>query len=185
MKNFFNFKSILTISVLFLLTSCGNTSTEKLKIENKKIKAYSSNLLEKFENLQFEYDNLKIHNQELKDWSTALVSQYGNSVWFFSEYEKPLPQESVKEATPQILINKLNKLFVKAGDPEVIIDKITDNAIHVSISDEAKLSQNLGTAGAASYINSVVYTLTSIESIKCVNFNFKEDGHAFPGKYCQ
>lgn len=182
-------KSILVlVSAVFLLTGCGNPPAgdlEKLKQENNKLKEYNKQIVEKFESLQYDYDNLKIHNQELQDWSSELVTLYGSSIWFFSEYDKPLPQERVREATPQTLIDKLNKLFAESGIPEAIIEKITDDTIYVSISDETKLSQNLGTSGAASYINSVVFTLTSIKSIKCVNFNFKEVGHAFPGKYCR
>lgn len=175
----------LIISVVFMFTGCGNKNNKELEIENKQLQTANNAVLKKLEESQLDVEDLKVKFSELEDWSTALANQYGASIWFFSEYDKPLPQESVNEATPQILVDKLNKLFVEAGDPEVIIDKITDNAIHVSISDENKLTQNMGTSGAAGYISSVVYTLTSIETIKCVIFNFKEDGHAFPGKYCQ
>lgn len=178
---------IFFISVLLFTAGCGNNNAEleELKAKNKQLQASGKAVLSKLENLQLDYENQKVRYNELEEWSTALARQYGNSIWFFSEYDKPLPQESVREATPQILIDKLNKLFAKAGDPAVSIESITDNAIHVSISDEDKLTQNMGSSGAAGYISSVVYTLTSLKTIKCVHFDFKNDGHAFPGKHCR
>lgn len=177
----------LVISVLFLSSGCEKNTevVEKLKAENIKHRASNQKLSSRLENLEIDYENLQIKYNESEAWSKALSSQFGPSVWFFSEYDKPLPQESVREATPSILINKLNKLFVGAGDPEVSIESITDNAIHVSISNEDKLTQNMGSSGASGYISSVVYTLTSIDAIKCVYIDFKKAGHALPGEYCR
>ncbi len=62
MKIFFNFKSVLAISILFLLTSCGNNNNaelEKLKAENKKLQISNKAVLKKLENTELDYENLK------------------------------------------------------------------------------------------------------------------------------
>jgi hypothetical protein len=41
----------------------------------------------------------------------------------------------------------------------------------------------MGSAGANCYLGEVVYSVTSIDGINAVIFEFKEGSHAVPGKY--
>lgn len=157
---------------------------EKSKNKNKRLIKRNQEISEKAQNLKLKYENLKIMNAELEEWSAQLVKSYGPSIWFFSKYDRPLPRERLVRATPQKLIERLNVLFKESMSPEVILIEIRENTAYVKISDDEQLTQRMGTSGAASYVASVVYTLTSIDSIHCVDFDFKEGDHASPEKFC-
>jgi hypothetical protein len=43
----------------------------------------------------------------------------------------------------------------------------------------------MGSHGATSYINTVIYSITSIKDIDCIWFDFVKGDHAVPGEYCR
>lgn len=191
-------KWIFLIGYTLLLLGCQGNEVDKLKADhqkfetslksaNTKIEALQSrnnNLKRELEKAKFKYENLKIQNTEIDEWIISLVKELGPCVWVVGQFEKPVPHEIVKNGKANDLINKLNTIFNSTDSPEAALLKIENETAYIKIKDEEKLTQEMGTSGAASYINSIVYTLFSIKSINCIDIDFEEGDHAFPGTYC-
>jgi hypothetical protein len=61
--------------------------------------------------------------------------------------------------------------------------RTSNDTAFVSIPDSKVLTQQMGTAGAESYMISTTYSLTELEGINHVSFAFEEGDHAIPGVY--
>ena len=83
------------------------------------------------------------------------------------------------------IIEELNLKFQQDGLPLIKLLKTNENIAYVRIDNAAVLTQQMGTHGSISYMNAVMYSLASIDTIDCVMFDFKEGDHAIPGKYCR
>lgn len=87
---------------------------------------------------------------------------------------------SLKSQTLNQVIEMLNE-----QNPQIQIElgKTSNDTAHVKIENSDFLTQQCGTAGADSYLASVVYNLTEFKNIECVNFDFELGDHAVPGTY--
>ena len=159
-----------------------NQLTEKQKeIEQHKTNIELQKYLEEIElNLEIESKE----KQELKEWSVSLVKSVGPSIWYPSEWQYPLPHKRLNTSNIQDIIKELNLLYEQERLPQIIFKKIEGKTIFISPSNSDQLTENMGSFGARSYMNSVTYTLTSVKEIDCVFFEFEPGDHAFPGKYC-
>ena len=192
------YKRILLIWIALLMIGCQNnelndlkTDLQELKINlkgaNKKIedlKSRNNNLKIELEKTNFKYENLQIQKTEIDKWIVSIVKELGPCVWIVDKFEKPVPKETVTNGTIYNLIAKLNKISKSTKSPIVTLLKVENKTAFIKILDDDKLTQAMGTSGAASYINSIVYTLFSVEAIKCIDLDFEEGDHAFPGTYC-
>ena len=133
--------------------------------------------------LEAEKADLEVKFEDLSNWSRELAARIGPSLWYMDVAERPLPLRSMPHATLGTLIEAMNELFAKDGWPLVTLDSVENDTAHVHISDDAQLTQHMGTTGATAYIETVTYTLTSLKSIHYVDFNFIEGDHAVPGRY--
>lgn len=61
--------------------------------------------------------------------------------------------------------------------------KTSSDTIYVRIPESTRLTQELGSTGAANYMATTTYTLTELKGIKYVNYDFKMGDHASPGVY--
>jgi hypothetical protein len=61
--------------------------------------------------------------------------------------------------------------------------KTSNDTAFISIPESEVLTQQMGTAGAESFMVSTVYSLTEIKGIKFVSFDFEMGDHASPGVY--
>lgn len=80
--------------------------------------------------------------------------------------------------TEQDIIDALNLKY-----PQVRIDSlaIEGNKAIVRIENSTYLTQEMGTAGARSYLAEATYSLTEVDNITAVDFRFKAGDHAMPG----
>lgn len=153
-----------------------------MKIEN--LKSLNDNLKQQIEKAGYKVNNLYIQKKETDEWIGAIVKRIGPCVWAMGPFEKPMPAQMIPKATPNDLVTKLNKLFQSTNSPEATLVDVKDHIAFIKIVEDKKLTQQMGTFGASAYINSIVYTLYSIDEINCVNLDFEEGDHAFPGTYC-
>ncbi|MCP3875512.1 MAG: hypothetical protein GY699_20450, partial [Desulfobacteraceae bacterium] len=165
MKITYHFNVLTVAMLVFILVGCENAELQKLATElqasrlelektkngNKRLKKLNHEVKKNLQKIKFEYENLKILNTELEKWSGQLVKSYGPCVWYFSEYDRPLPHESMIKPTAQQLVQKLNMLFKESKSPEVILIEIKETTAYIKVSDEEHLTQRMGTSGAASY----------------------------------
>ena len=68
---------------------------------------------------------------------------------------------------------------------KVILKKVDGTKVYLTFDDSNKLTQRMGTSGASSYLQEVFFTVFSVEGIECVDLDFAEGDHAFPGEYCK
>ena len=162
-------------------------SEKSLKVANKKIEELTTQykvLSQTIQDLKFKNENLEIRINEINEWSGYVVRGIGPCVWVGGMFERPEPHEIVKKGSPNELINKLNEIFKTTKSPVAKLLKIEDGTAYIEISDDEKLTQGMGTSGAANYLNSITYTLWSLKDIKCVDIDFEAGDHAFPTKNC-
>ncbi len=61
--------------------------------------------------------------------------------------------------------------------------KTSNDTIYVAVPESTKLTQQMGSSGANSYMYSTTYILTELKNIKFVHFNFIEGDHLAPGTF--
>ena len=196
---------ILLLCCLFMFLGCENKEAEKLKSEpeglslalsmseeenislNERIIGLEKTINEltgELEDTKANADNRELLNQEEIDWASHLVKSFGPSLWSISQYDNPLPLKHFKTATPAFLIKQLNIRAKKTELPEIVLVIIKDKTAFLKVIDDNHLTQGMGTSGAAAFLKSVAYTLTSINEIKCVEFEFSAGDHAYPTELC-
>lgn len=184
-------KAILLIVVCLVMLGCQKSDINELKDDLVKLERSLSaadkkidNLKQQIEKAGSKYNNLYIQKKETDEWIGAIVKCIGPCVWAIGSFEKPMPEEIIPKATPKDLIAKLNKLFQSTNSPEATLVKVKNHIAFIKIVQDKKLTQEMGTFGASAYVNSIVYTMYSVDEINCVNLDFEEGDHAFPGTYC-
>ncbi|WP_069659365.1 hypothetical protein [Arcticibacter eurypsychrophilus] len=78
------------------------------------------------------------------------------------------------------IIKALNKKY-----PDIQMEFVSakGDTVITRIKDALQLTQNIGTAGAETYMAEATYSLTEIPTIKEVTFEFEVGDHAMPGTY--
>lgn len=61
--------------------------------------------------------------------------------------------------------------------------KVSHDTIYVNIPNSKKLTEGLGSTGAENYMTTTTFSLTEMQGIKYVNYDFKMGDHASPGVY--
>lgn len=90
---------------------------------------------------------------------------------------EPVEEDSL---TASFVISKLNKRY-----PDIHIEytRISGDTIFVRIPKSAKLTRQMGSTGADSYMAEATYNLSELKNVNYVNFDFKKGEHAEPGVY--
>ena len=179
------------VLVLTCASGCKDQGSEK---ENQKIQALEKDVARltselrdanrKIEALGAVTRVSKDSCDELRDWADLLVKSYGKGIWYPSDSVYPL---FVKAHTGDVqsLIEELNRKFRADKLPEVIYLGSEKDNVMVGVSDDEQLARRMGSFGAQSYMNAVVFTLASVQGVSCVEFKFEEGDHASPGVYCR
>lgn len=81
------------------------------------------------------------------------------------------------------LIDMIEALNIKYPEIRLELVSNTNHTAHVKIADAVYLSEDMGSAGAKTYMAEATYALTEIPGITAVDFAFKEGDHASPGVY--
>lgn len=93
---------------------------------------------------------------------------------------KLVHRDSVSRMTPQQVIEAAN---IKYPEVRLVLVKVKRPTAYVRIPDASYLTQQMGSAGAESYLAEITYSFTEIKGITSVNFEFTEGDHASPGTY--
>jgi outer membrane murein-binding lipoprotein Lpp len=173
------------ISVLESALKDANEKIESAKSENRKLSDQIAEVQESFEKLRIANSILATSYEEMEAWTKKLVDGYGPGLWYFDESIHPVFVKSMKSSDVKGIIQELNKRFQEDHLPRIILQKIADKRVYVGVEDEDLLTQRMGSYGATSYINTVIYSITSLEDIDCVCFDLVEGDHAVSGEYCR
>ena len=135
--------------------------------------------------LEARYNDLRRNHQQLRNWAKELVEGYGPGIWTWSaRLDLPLYRKPADSATVRGILDELNLYFRRDGNPTLIYQKTEGRTVHLGVSDDMKLTAQMGSTGPAAYIQGVTYSLASLENIDCVYFDIREGNHAGPGKHC-
>ncbi len=135
--------------------------------------------------LQSRYDTLKSQYKRLERWGSDLAKGYGPGIWVYSDdHQWPLYGRRPRDASVRGIVDELNEPRRQTGAPLLVLRGVEDGVVNVGVDNALKLTTQMGSAGANTYIMTTVYSLASLPDIDCVHFEFEEGDHAAPGKYC-
>jgi len=139
------------------------------------------------ETLGYQVEELERRNTELQAWADQLAAGYGPGVWYFNPNGTAYPLFHHNPADPSLegIAAELNQMLSEEVAPQILLDGVEGSTVQIRLSDDAALTQRLGSAGAQAYLQVVLYSLTSLPEIDCVDFDFLEGDHAQPGLYCR
>lgn len=161
------------------------TVLQQAQEQSRKQQTQLEQLKSTVEQLTIRNEMLGARLEELDEWSMRLVEGYGAGIWYMAEYTRPVFVEPVPAASVEKILQALNRRFDKDGLPILRLASVSQDKVTVDIEGEEMLTNRMGSSGAASYLNAVFYSLTSLKSIDCVRFRFKGGDHAVPGEYCK
>lgn len=150
---------ILVLSILVLMLSCNQQTNNK---GNDKVFADSLAM------------DTVLHDDPAID----------KQIWAFSEMGDTIIKirsVTTESLNPKQLINLLNSKY----SPSVTLefDKLSNDTVYVKIPNSTILTQQMGSHGAYDYMITCTFTLTELNGIEFVNFNFESGDHAGPGVY--
>lgn len=180
------------VCLFIFLTGCSQqasteaeTKINALKQEVANLSSHVETLNQNLESLAAENERLQDQYNELGEWADRVVARFGEGVWYMEDLKYPFFAEAKKGAGLQELIDQLNLRFAQDKLPEVIYLGRDERTVVVGVSDDNQLTRQMGSFGAASYMNAVVFSLASMEDVSCVTFKFEEGDHAAPGTDCR
>lgn len=173
--------SLLLVPAISVVQSCGQrngaemSETQKPNIDPLQD---SVSLLDKeIEELRRQKEKL---DQELEN--------VGPVRWEIGEGERLSVAETFSEGegTPAALVAALNAhrdANPQLPNPVIELKEVRGNTAYVRLLHGERLTQQMGSAGAAQYLAEATFTLTSLPGVDSVNFEFEEGDHAAPGTY--
>ena len=140
------------------------------------------------EKLRFEsaLDHQKERYQRLERWAKALTDGYGPGIWVYNDdHFRPLYDREPRVATVSGILNELNDVHREAGRPVLMLQKVADGVVYLGISQDPIPITQLALTQATDYLQSALYSVTSLGDVECVDFDFHEGDYVTPGKYCK
>ena len=193
------FYQTLPFFILILLFSCHNSELDDtrsrlehakaeiaaLQKENEEINLKLKQMHEALYQSELEKELITNKRDDLKAWANQLKEGYGTGIWQAEETPYPVFIKSMASASLNEIIEELNKIYLENDLPEVILKKVDGTKVYLTFDDSNKLTQRMGTSGASSYLQEIFFTVFSVDGIECVDLEFAEGDHAFPGEYCK
>lgn len=151
-------KAILLSAVLFLIFGCRNSNSDgEIKDTEQTDTLAPTEKLETDAIWDFQYDTIT-------DRSNLVKSDTYNT--------ENLGIEDIVQ-------------IINTTWPEVQIEyiKTSQDTIFIRIPNSSELTQQMGSTGAQQFLTAATYSLTELDDIKYVSFDFEEGDHAVPGVY--
>ncbi len=123
--------------------------------------------------------------QQVETWAEALAAGYGPGIWVSSDYLRPVYGRRPRQAKVEGVIEELNEQHRRYNNPLLVLKQVDGRTLVVGISNDLKLTTQMGSSGAQDYLQTAAYSLTSLNGVDCVKFEFEEGDHASPGRFCR
>ena len=123
-------------------------------------------------------------NKEDIATDSALSEDALNPVWTFDSMTDSIYKSRELEKSDlsvDKLVNIINANYIDKVKLDFV--KRNDDTIFVKIDNSEYLTQRMGTAGATEYMITTTFTLTEINGVDYVKFDFDYGDHASPGTY--
>jgi len=157
-------KTILILGFILIIIGCTDTKQVKPVLDEpaKETVMAESN------------ESSFIYNESEAIWGFVIDTITGD------EELKQLKQVEKEVLTGEMMEKIINKTWPRI---QVKFLKTSNDTAFISIPDSEVLTQQMGTAGAESFMVSTVYSFTEIKGIKFVSLDFEIGDHASPGVY--
>ena len=149
------FKAIVTICILVSLNACNLNDSPKSD-SNKEIIATDSAISEDALNPVWRFDCMT------------------DSIYKSRELEK-------SDLSVDKLIDIINANYIDKVKLDFV--KLVNDTVFVKIGNSEYLTQRMGSAGSTEYMITTTFTLTEINGVDFVKFDFDYGDHASPGTY--
>ena len=120
-------------------------------------------------------------------YESSYVFNESEAIWGFVTDTVTGNEEMVqlKPVEKDVLTGEKMEKIINKTWPRVQIKylKTSNDTAFISIPESEVLTQQMGSAGAESFMVSTVYSFTEINEIKYVSFDFEAGDHASPGVY--
>jgi len=118
---------------------------------------------------------------------TSVVFNQSEAIWGFV-IDTLTGNEELTQLRPvekNALTGEMMEKIINKTWPRVQVNflRISNDTAFISIPDSEVLTQQMGSAGAESFMVLTVYSFTEIKGIKYVSFDFEVGDHANPGVY--
>lgn len=115
-------------------------------------------------------------SEAAKTLDVPWIAVYNDSTQLLEIKKNPVAHPA--NLNEQDIIDALNLKY-----PQIKLEVVSrdGNKTIVKIDDATYLTQQMGTAGARSYLAEATYSLTEIKGVEAVDFRFEPGDHAMPG----
>lgn len=157
-------KAFFILGFILIIISC----TEKKRVKPALDEAAKDTIMAD------SYESSYVFNESEAIWGFVTDTVTGNEEL---TQLKPVEQEAL---TGEMMEKIINKTW-----PRVQIKFLgtSNDTAFITIPESEVLTQQMGSAGAESFLVSTVYSFTELKGIKYVSFDFKFGDHASPGVY--
>jgi hypothetical protein len=157
-------KTIFILGFILIIIGCSDKKQTKPAVDET---AKESDLTDSFE-------NSFVYNESEAIWGIVIDTLTGDE-----ELKQLKPVEN------EVLTGEMMEKIVNKTWPRVQIKYlgISNDTAFISIPDSEILTQQMGSAGAESFMVSTVFSFTEIKGVKYVSFDFEFGDHASPGVY--
>ncbi len=153
---------LISFGLILLLIGCNTTQQDDKTIdhtdEKSEIGSESSVVYDSTEAI-WEYD----YNQQTEEFQIKQL--------------RSVDRETLTGETLEKIINKT------WPGVQIKFIRTSNDTAYISIPDSEVLTQQMGSAGAESFMISTTFSLTELKGINYVSFDFKEGDHGIPGVY--
>lgn len=118
---------------------------------------------------------------------SSVVNDSSEAIWSYdyNQQTEEFELKQMRSVDQENLTGETLEKIINRSWPGVQIKFIrtSNDTAFISIPDSEVLTQQMGTAGAESFMISTTFTLTELKGINYVSFDFEEGDHAIPGVY--
>lgn len=124
-------------------------------------------------------------NQPVSNDTLAFGENANDTLYFWNVdnengTRKKVLVQPIEHPNTQAIVNGINMVY-----PDVLLEltKTSNDTLYLTIPQSEKLTQQMGSAGAAQYFATACINLFVLPHINYVHFDFKEGDHARPDTY--
>lgn len=118
---------------------------------------------------------------------SSVVYDPSDAIWGYeyNEETEVFELKQLRSIDSNILSGESLEKIINTSWPRIELNfiKISNDTVYVSIPDSRVMTQQMGSAGAESFMVSTTFTFTELNGIHHVSFDFEEGDHAVPGVY--
>lgn len=154
--------TLISIGLVLLIVSCSTKQQEDKDIDEAEEKS------------EIELESTVVHDPSEAIWLHDYNQQTG-------EFEiKQIRAVSHDTLSGEAIEKIINKTWPKV---QIEFIRTSNDTTFIFIPDSEVLTQQMGTAGAKSFIISTTFSFTELKGISYVSFDFEEGDHGIPGVY--